>query len=495
MGRAVPLALAALAALAGCGRVGYDAVEGDALTLRYPRDEVAAVLGVTAIDLAPTVSRRVAGFTIAPGLPAGVALDPSTGVIGGVPTAAVVDTTYTVTATAADGATARFAWRLTALPGSVADVTADFPDDDGGVDPVCYATLAGGCTLRAAVETANRRADRQVIVLIAGDYQLGSALEEIANDVTIVGAGATATQIGPATPRAGFGLITLTTPHQVALRALAAHQFGDVDGAVAHVTAGAIDIDHCHLADNASAGSGGALFVAGGAAAVVRRSLLTGNQSFGGCCGGWGGVIDAEGAGTTVDVDGCTATGNTSHWGSFAHITAGTTLRLTSSTLSDNIATRAGTLASPGGHYELVNVTLVRNTNTDTDSAGLYLFAAPAAYQLVNSIVAGNTDGTGAEHDCNRNDLATTLTSLGGNFIGDDAGNCAAYFTAASDHLATDPGLVADPPADHGGPTPTIPLAPDSPAHGAGEAAYCPPTDQRGEPRASPCDSGAVETP
>ena len=49
------------------------------------------------------------------------------------------------------------------------------------------------------------------------------------------------------------------------------------------------------------------------------------------------------------------------------------------------------------------------------------------------------------------------------------------------------------PLADNGGPTPTLLPMPGSPALAAGSG--CPPTDQRGQPRADPCTLGAVEVP
>jgi hypothetical protein len=45
--------------------------------------------------------------------------------------------------------------------------------------------------------------------------------------------------------------------------------------------------------------------------------------------------------------------------------------------------------------------------------------------------------------------------------------------------------------ADNGGPTPPIAPLPGSPALAAGSD--CPPTDQRGMPRADPCTLGALE--
>lgn len=50
---------------------------------------------------------------------------------------------------------------------------------------------------------------------------------------------------------------------------------------------------------------------------------------------------------------------------------------------------------------------------------------------------------------------------------------------------------LLEPPADNGGPTPTMALSAESPALNA--ANDCPETDQRGEPRDDTCDSGAYE--
>jgi hypothetical protein len=339
--------------------------------------------------------------------------------------------------------------------------------------------------------------ERWLVLVAAGDYALGGSLGAITNDVIIAGAGVDATAVTPRSIHPGFGAYTLAGDYTLALRGTTYAGFGMRDGAVVAVTAGTLEIDDCALIDNAGAGAGGVLFVVGGARPIFRDSVFLDNQSFGGCCGGWGGVVDGEGAATTLEFSGCTATGNRSAWGSFAHITSGTTLTLINSTLTDNVATSAGTLASPGGHYLLINDTIVRNETTTADSAGVYLFSAPAHYEVANSIIAHNTDSTGDEHNCGRRDPAATLTSRGGNLISDSASECARAFTAPGDRLMIDPGVTAGPPIDHGGPTPTLPLTTTSPAHAAGTPDQCPPIDQRGVPRPaqSACDSGAVETP
>ena len=481
-----------------CGRVGFDdRVAGDgsgsaaALTLSYPTTQVSAVVGATAISLTPAVS-RTAHFTITPDLPPGVSLDAATGVISGTPTASA-EQLYTITAIAgSDSATAPL--DLIALPGYVVDATGDAPDSNGGTDTVC-ATAAGGCTLRAAIQTVNQQTTRQLVLLGTATYALGSALDPITNDVVIAGAGTTASTIRAATVHAAYPALTLATAHTLALRDLAIDDFGGSDGGALAVTAGTLDVDRCDFDNNASPTSGGVLFINGGAHATFAHGTFTRNASLGGNGGGWGGVIDGEGAGTDIVVTRSFATENTTAWGSFSHITTGTTLRLENSTLYANTSTTAGTLATPGGVYTLVNDTIVGNINTNGDSAGIYLYSAPCHYTVTNTIVAANVNQPGGEQDCHIRDVATTITSGGGNILGDAGNNCAQYFNLPTDRLTTDPGLASGMPADHGGATPTTLLAPGSPALDTGNASACPAVDQRDLPRpAGPgCDIGAVE--
>jgi CSLREA domain-containing protein len=482
----------------GCGRVDFDVQVGGATgSLQYVPPFGFAVLDVTAFSLAPAMGPAPATYSITPDLPAGATLDPATGAISGVPALAVDHVMYTVTATAVSGvATAQI--QLTALPGSVVVSNIEAGDDDNGTDATCFATPAGGCTLRAAIQTANHQTTRQLILLDATTYTVDSLLDPITNDVDVVGRGPTLTTVQAAGVHPGYGLFSMTTAHQLHVEHMSIQNFGMVNGPVANLTAGSLVLDSCKVSNNASAGSGGVLFVSSGASANVHSCTFDGNSSNGG--NGWGGVIDGEGAGTTITVTNCEATNNTAPWGSFSHITAGTTLLLQDSTLWGNTATTAGTLATPGGVYTLVNDTIVHNTNTVVDSAGIYLYSVPASYTVSNTIVAFNTDSSGSQHNCNRRDTSTTITSNGGNILSDPAGNCAAYFQSPGDRLGLDPGLDPAGIGQHGGPTRTYLLAPGSPAIDGGENTDCPMTDQRGLPRpvarlgaTALCDVGAVE--
>lgn len=485
-----------------CGRVGFDsrpASDADdvALTLVYPRSELAAVLGATPIAMSPTISDRTARFTVEPALPSGLALDPTTGDLGGIANQSADEVPYTIVATTAS-AMASFTIVLTVLPGYEVTTTADDDDADAGADATCL-TAAAACSLRAAIQTVNSRATKQLVLLDEASYALGTALPPIARDVVIFGQGAARTQIRAATLHGLYPALTLATASTLALRDLEVRDFGGSNGGALRITAGTLDVDRCAFTNNASPASGGVLFINGGARATFVRSMFTGNASLGGNGGGWGGVIDGEGTNTTIVVRQSAATQNVTAWGSFAHITTGTTLRLESSTLYGNTSTTAGTLATPGGIYTLVNATIVNNTNTNTtpDSAGIYLYSVPCAYTVTNSLVAFNRDVNGVEANCNRRDLATAITSGGGNLFSDGAANCASYFTATGDRLSTDPMLDAAGVIDHGGLTPTMLVQASSPVIDGGSDAACPSLDQRGlrRPRGAHCDIGAVELP
>ena len=493
--------------LCGCGRLAFDDLadapssEVSAVTLSYPTENLIAVQNTSSISLTPTVTGGPVAFSVTPALPAGLVLAPTTGTITGTPTAEANRTSYVVTASNSSGS-ASVTLYASIAPGYVVDTTADGLDDDGGVDATCFSTAAAGCSLRAAVQTANRRTTPQLVLLGANTYTIGGALEDVANGLVIAGVGSAQTIVRAPTLHAGYQFAKLASQHTLSVMDLRVDGFGSVNGGAIAVLMGELYVDECDFQNNDSAGSGGVLFINGAAHALLEHSTFENNTSFGGCCGGWGGVIDGEGSATTVIVRTSTAVGNSTGWGSFAHITTGTTLTLENSTLYGNMSTISGTLASPGGVYTLTNDTIAYNTNTNTSvngsdlpSAGIYLYNPPSGYTLTNVILAHNTMTTGAERSCSHRVVGTTVTTKGGNVVTDDAYNCGVDFTATTDRLTTEPGLDPAAPASHGGETPTMLLVPGSPSIDTGVNDGCPATDQRGVPRpiGPQCDVGAVE--
>jgi CSLREA domain-containing protein len=122
----------------------------------------------------------------------------------------------------------------------------------------------------------------------------------------------------------------------------------------------------------------------------------------------------------------------------------------------------------------LTNVTIEGNELTGLGTSDII--------DVTNTIIANNGGG-----DC---DLSfASPTSLGHNLVSD--GSCG--FAASGDLSNTSPQL--GPLQDNGGPTPTMALAPTSPAVDGGDDAADPPTDQRGvrRPHGLRGDIGAFE--
>lgn len=71
--------------------------------LSYSSPTIAATVGIAISNDTPTITGSVTSWSIAPALPAGLAIDASSGVISGTPTAVSAQTTYTITATNASG--------------------------------------------------------------------------------------------------------------------------------------------------------------------------------------------------------------------------------------------------------------------------------------------------------------------------------------------------------------------------------------------------------
>src|SRR5690606_25750295 len=63
------------------------------------------VVGLAVSPLAPTVTANIASYTVSPALPAGLTLNPTTGIISGTPTTVTATATYTITASNAGGST------------------------------------------------------------------------------------------------------------------------------------------------------------------------------------------------------------------------------------------------------------------------------------------------------------------------------------------------------------------------------------------------------
>ena len=182
----------------------------------------------------------------------------------------------------------------------------------------------------------------------------------------------------------------------------------------------------------------------------------------------------------------------------------GLSLAITASTISRNQAFYNGGIWINTCTVQMSNTTIAENTATGSNGGGMWLGHTPTG-TVLNCTIANNH--------------STAPGQVAGGIFGDGltlvntivAGNTAQYTPTCdtmrgdgsgdlqwpSGSLCTTSPLVADPMlgalGDHGGPTETLLPAATSPAKGLGTG--CPPTDQRGMPRASPCTAGAVEVP
>ncbi len=78
---------------------------GGPIQLSYALATISATVGQVLINDTPTVTGTVAAWTITPALPAGLGLDPTSGIISGTPTAVSGTTAYVITASNASGFT------------------------------------------------------------------------------------------------------------------------------------------------------------------------------------------------------------------------------------------------------------------------------------------------------------------------------------------------------------------------------------------------------
>ena len=241
---------------------------------------------------------------------------------------------------------------------------------------------------------------------------------------------------------------------------------------------------------------------------TIRDSTISANS--GGACGS-GGVVMIWGMITGSTISG-NAAGDCDGTGGVVAIDS----QIWNSTITGNVA---GSQYGPGGSMQvggvlsdvstIVGSTITLNVNRvpagDSPGPGGLLATrlSPPAFPgnlsaIVDTIVAGNLDSTGAESDC-----AGTVTSDGHNLLGTAAG--CDYHARASDLVGVKSKL--GPLANNGGPTRTHLPMPGSPAidawkvSGVGADGDCPRNDQRGVFRPLDgngdgqlaCDIGAVE--
>lgn len=244
--------------------------------------------------------------------------------------------------------------------------------------------------------------------------------------------------------------------------------------------------------DQCTAGYGGGIYVASGTTNLLSSTVSNNSGcTADGCSGSGGGMFDAATAyltnSTVADNTACTGTGCSGGGGAIVNNSA---MYLTNSTVSANAACSGTSCTGQVGGVDNLGTTAT----------------------LSNTILAGNTDPTGAYPDCAGGALTdgsySGLGTVGSNIIGNVTG-CS--FNAGPGDLVGTSTAPINPELDslgsYGGPTETMRLQLSSLAHGAGNAALCQyhtspnavnNLDQRGSPRHADirhsCDVGAYDT-
>lgn len=201
--------------------------------------------------------------------------------------------------------------------------------------------------------------------------------------------------------------------------------------------------------------------------------------------------------GTTATISATTISNNSAKGAGGIFMGPLSIVNFTNVTISGNVATSSlggGLVLSDDPNNNPVSGTLLNCTIASNRAPGAVAFGGGVAggldlVKLHNSIVANNVAGN-AYNPIN----CTKKLGNGGPNIQNSAkwasgAEDATQAPCADNVTVTDPKLGAL--ADNTGPTKTQAPATDSPAIGKGTG--CPPTDQRGKPRAAACTLGAVE--
>ncbi len=242
---------------------------------------------------------------------------------------------------------------------------------------------------------------------------------------------------------------------------------------------------------NDEAEYGGAIYLEGSsvtAAQQITTSTFANNVA---TDDGGGAIYDYVG---NLTLTRSTFTGNSSsYYGGALYYGSGDDLTATNDTFDANQANEGGAIylgsTATTGSVVLLNDTVTRNSAY----YGGGIANPQDANTIENTIVAGNSGGTGADGGGDCYGTAATdnaaAADAGGNI--DSDGTCFRN-AVTGDHT----GVSADlgPLAFNGGPIQTDALLAGSPAIGDAIEAACPATDERNVARPTACDSGAFQT-
>lgn len=324
----------------------------------------------------------------------------------------------------------------------------------------------GGCfaSIQAAVDAATPGTD---IDVAAGTYPEIVQVRR-KNGLTIRGAGADVTTLnGPGMPGC---VVALCLDANVTVEGMT----------IAGVSVGSNFMPRAKLSNVVVSGSSGAGIGVGTKSKLdLVGSTISGNPG--------NGIFNFG----TLTVIASTITGNDVGVLNYRRAT------IVDSTISGNSSGACGGVVNNGDHGRRASLRIERSTIAGNQTTG---FGAGGicnndALTLKDSIVADNTSA-GSSPDCADGGIYRFgfAVKVSGTALIEDPSGCTLVVPGSAQLLTGAP--LLGPLQDNGGPTFTHALLPGSPAIGAStRAASCKKPDQRGVPRAVPCDLGAYEAP
>lgn len=376
---------------------------------------------------------------------------------------------------------------LASLPAlAAAQITVNTTADGAPVLGEC-AGVPGDCSLRQAIDAADKVPGPETIVLPAGNYTLtikGSEENEDAtgdldvteeSEISIAGAGARTTVVDATGLEDRVFDVQFLASLSLSKLTVTGGLVSDANGGGIFAEEATLKLDQVTVRGNAAINSG-----RGGGVGVdeskttIANSLITENHN----SGDGGGLWTSQGE-----------------------------ISLVNTTLANNVVDTSLYPSAPGwgaygGAWEInsgiviaQNVTISGNSINDgnggTEGSGTGIDGAPdEGSTFVNTIIYGNT-GTNVQE---LSQCDSKLESGGGHNLEQQVPTAEEErcFEGPTDLIANP---LLGPLANNGGETDTMALLTGSPAINAGDSALCPATDQRGLPRPQlgGCDIGAFE--
>jgi hypothetical protein len=254
---------------------------------------------------------------------------------------------------------------------------------------------------------------------------------------------------------------------------------------------GALTVTNSTIAENHVTGVAG--IFNNGTMALINSSVVSNTYT-----DGSGAIHNSEGAKLTIW--GSSISYNRDNCGCISNYGV---LDLIDSIMLDNDGYWGGSIINyPTGSLNIVN-TIIANSDASVGPGGI---AGSGVVTLTNSTIVNNTGGAAgglqnvggtmlvrntimAANGNGSCSFSPSIIDGGNNIVDDDScGFSVAHFSQPN----TDPLLGAL--GDYGGPVPTVPLLPGSPAIDAGNPLVCPTQDVRGVGRVGTCDIGAYES-